>query len=624
MDKTERNNRPEVLTADKAEATEAIGQKKPDENGQAIPRDTVVPDKPLPRGTSVPSEPTPGAEAVDAREMKPLREPSAPTSEVPGISHALEALSDEQLDAMLDRLIRIKQKKAAAEVAASLSTAESGENPASERPKKARTGPVILPDPTCFEDMTDPSVLAEEETTLPSQSETEAASTEAAVVISVPGEEAAPPGNTPTADGTEELDEETLAMYRDLVRRRKKQRRTVTVLLSVLGVLLLLLLLLLGYLKYYTPDIDDGKLPFDPTVTGTADPNDTEKIPDDTAPTTEDGKGQGDPDDDFTPTVSDTYARRENVYNFLVLGIDRAANLSDVIMIVSYDVENGNAHVLQVPRDTYINVNGAKYHKLNAYFAASYNRSHKRGEARYRDAIASMVDFLEAGLCIKLDRYVCMDTAGFREIVDAIGGVTMDVPFDMDYEDPEQDLYIHLKAGYQHLDGEKAEQFVRFRKAYLNGDLGRISAQKLFLTALVKQIQSSLDIPTAVTLAKTVLTYLSTDLTAAEAGYFAKSALSLDLEKITYTTLPGGGAVNPTSGASYYVMYAENVRNLVNTYFNVYTREISKDVFLGNSTHFTSTEAYIAEVFLSSIMQNDTESAKDVDPSGADIPVRGK
>ena len=233
-----------------------------------------------------------------------------------------------------------------------------------------------------------------------------------------------------------------------------------------------------------------------------------------------------------------------------------------------------------------------------------------------------MASFIENGLCIRLDRYICMDTAGFREIIDAIGGVDMEVPFDMDYEDPEQDLYIHLKAGYQHLDGEKAEQFVRYRSGYLEGDIGRISAQRLFLTALANQVKTKLDLSSAVSIAKTALQYVTTDLSVAEIGYFAKNAFSVDLAKMTFTTLPGGGVINPDTGASYYVMYAENVRKIVNEQFNVYNREITREVFLSNAKNFTNTASYISAVFLSEINDSGTVTAGDIQTSTPDIPHR--
>jgi len=410
---------------------------------------------------------------------------------------------------------------------------------------------------------------------------------------------------------SDDMDEATIAVYRGLVLRRRRQRRLLIALITAFGLLLLTIAVFAGYMTLYRPTLDDDTPSFWGEESTAPDDSGADSISDSAAVS----------DDIITPVVDDGYARREDVYNFLVLGVDRAANLSDVIMVVSYDVKNGEIHVLSLPRDTYINV-GASYHKLNAYFSAAYNRSAKKGTERYRDAIDSMSAFIERGLCIKLDRYICMDTAGFREIIDAIGGVDMEVPFDMDYEDPEQDLYIHLKAGYQHLDGAKAEQFVRFRSAYLEGDIGRISAQRLFLTALANQVKTKLDVSTAVSIAKTAIDYVTTDLTVAEIGYFVKSALSVNMDSISFTTLPGGGVINPDTGASYYVMYAETVRSIVNDRFNVYTREITREVFLSNSTKFTSDASYISAVFLAEIPDSGKITAGELESGAPDIPRR--
>ena len=335
----------------------------------------------------------------------------------------------------------------------------------------------------------------------------------------------------------------------------------------------------------------------------------------------EDTDGNGIPDGLPVSDSGSGFTRRKDVYNVLILGVDRAANLADVILLAQFDVGGKAVHLVSVPRDSYVNV-GSNYHKINAYFAASYNRSSSEGAKRVADAALALKSFLESGFCVKIDRYVLMDLEGFRKTVDAIGGVEMDVPYDMDYEDPEQDLYIHLKAGYQLLDGDRAEQFVRFRKGYLNGDIGRISAQRLFLLSFAKKLKSSLSVQTVVTLAPTILPYLNTDVSAGEAAYFGKAALSVEYENATFTTVPGGGATNPVSGASYYVLYAGAVREIVNRYLNVYEEEISEELFLSSSTSFTSSDSYIREIFLSSYGEIDTVTGADLARDGIDVPLR--
>lgn len=567
---------------------------------------------------------TTAAAGTPAAPEKKLSDPAALLADLP-----LDTLSEEQLNDLLARLKDAKKQK----------ETEQAETEAEEPPTPYDPS-AVMPDPACFTDLDgspdedselieivpgvmlppltreEADILTGELNTVGNPADGSPADDNLAddKIADTDGTEAAAdaPGSTGTEPDAGPQDPIAAAMERELIARRKSQRRLFIILLTVVGIMLFMLILLASYLRLYKPTIDDT-LPFRPVgeETEAGEPDDDPHAPD--TPVTD--------DDVPAPAIIDSYARREDVYNFLILGIDRAANLSDVIMIVSYDVKHQDLNVLQIPRDTYIDV-GSNYHKINAYFSAAYNRSRLRGEERYRDAVASMKSFLEAGLCIKLDRYVCMDTEGFRAIIDAIGGVDIDVPFDMDYEDPFQDLYIHLKAGYQHLDGEGAEHFVRFRKAYLNGDIGRISAQQLFLTALAHQIKDNLTVSSAVSAAKAVLDYVMTDITPAECGYFAKYALSVDMAAISFTTLPGGNVANPDSGASYYVLYADAVRKLVNADFNVYTQDISEAVFLANNRKFQSAEVYVHEVYQKKNMNSGTVTADDIERDSVDIPVR--
>lgn len=554
---------------------------------------------------SVTPEPKEAAPDPNAPSEKALTPPAPPPSPV----HIPP--SEAPVPCPAERATNEAVLKKAEEAAIALAQTEQQSAPAAE--EAASDSTVIFPDPSCFDHLGeeprngvdfDPSMSTYSGADEPDRND---------------GRDfPAPPAPRKVSDydtrplSSDDMDTETIAIYRNLVLRRRKQRGLLISLVIVFAVLLLLIGGIIAFVTLYKPTVDDDPPPFwsgetqadsEPDVTGTADSVNEAEIT------------------QTAPVITDSYDRRNGVYNFLVLGVDRAANLSDVIMIVSLDTEAQDVHVLSLPRDTYIDV-GSTYHKLNAYFSASYNRSASRGNERYRDAIESMAALIENSLCIRLDRYVCMDIAGFREIIDAIGGVDMEVPFDMDYEDPAQDLVIHLKAGYQHLDGEKAEQFVRYRSGYLEGDIGRISAQRLFLTALVNQVKTKLDLTTAINIAKTALQYVTTDLTAAEIAFFAKSAFSIDLADITFTTLPGGGVINPDTGASYYVMYAENVRQIVNEQFNVYEREITREVFLNNSKKFTSDAPYISAVFLSEIDDSGTITAGEIQSEAPEIPHR--
>ncbi len=160
-------------------------------------------------------------------------------------------------------------------------------------------------------------------------------------------------------------------------------------------------------------------------------------------------------------------------------------------------------------------------------------------------------------------------------IVDAVGGVDIDIPADMDYDDPEQDLAIHLKAGQHHLNGAQAEGFVRFRSGYEQVDIGRVDAQKLFMSAFLQKIKSTVSITNVALITKLVdevTANLTTDLSAADMVYFARNALGLDLSAVRMMTIPcdyaGGLVINRAATLA-----------AINGCFNIYNNDITDTIF---------------------------------------------
>ena len=176
-------------------------------------------------------------------------------------------------------------------------------------------------------------------------------------------------------------------------------------------------------------------------------------------------------------------------FRCLILGIStdqENVDLTDTIMVASYNPNTQKATLLSIPRDTYTGKNAAKataYEKINAL----YSRKHRPDET-----LAAVNEI--TGLDIKY--YVVVKTEALIKMVDVIGGVTFNVPIDMNYDDTSQNLHIHLKAGEQVLDGDKAEQLVRFRhnnngtsypEEYGDNDVGRMRTQREFITQVIKQ-----------------------------------------------------------------------------------------------------------------------------------------
>ena len=124
--------------------------------------------------------------------------------------------------------------------------------------------------------------------------------------------------------------------------------------------------------------------------------------------------------------------------NFLVVGMDDAWSGSDVIMLASLNADEGSLRIVQIPRDTYINRENSQNHKLNSVFAnaiAAAHQSGQQGAEAIHTASRSLVSFLETNLGVPIDHYVTLRTGGLRAIVDAVGGVTLTIPRDIDYDD---------------------------------------------------------------------------------------------------------------------------------------------------------------------------------------------
>lgn len=166
------------------------------------------------------------------------------------------------------------------------------------------------------------------------------------------------------------------------------------------------------------------------------------------------------------------------VYTCLLVATDKGGSNTDTIMlaVIRYDDVN-KIDLISIPRDTRVlNPNGnGGYVKINSIMARSGGK------------INGLVSEVRKVTGIPINDFVLIDITGVKKSVDLFGGVDFDVPMDMDYEDGWQNLYIHLKKGMQKIDGEKAEQLLRFRYGYPDADLGRTKVQREFMMAAFKQ-----------------------------------------------------------------------------------------------------------------------------------------
>ena len=270
-------------------------------------------------------------------------------------------------------------------------------------------------------------------------------------------------------------------------------------------------------------------------------------------------QGPGETND---PTVTDpspgtlVLNRREGVYTCLMLGVADQGG-SDTIMLGVFDTKAKSASLISIPRDTVVSYNGVRI-KINA--AYSYGRV---------NAVSRCVSEM---LAVPIDFYVTVDTRAFREIVDKIGGVYFDVPPGMDYEDPYQNLYIHLAPGYRKLNGEDALKLVRCRSAYASQDIGRAETQRKFLAAMVKQTITLSNIDKVTDLIGIVNTYVKSDMKLSDMVYFGTQAIGMDLDAAMTSTVLSTNWVSP-----YIVPKETEVLKLVNS-LGIYEEEVPASV----------------------------------------------
>ena len=178
---------------------------------------------------------------------------------------------------------------------------------------------------------------------------------------------------------------------------------------------------------------------------------------------------------------------------------------------------------------------------------------------------------------IPTDYRAQVNVKGFRGVVDAIDGVDLYVPQDMNYEDEYQDLYIHLKKGQQHLNGKKAEQFVRFR-GYPEGDVARLDAQKRFINAFLDKLLSFSTVTKIDSIISEIQENVYTDISFNNMLRFANKILLMDLKNDVHMyTLPGTGEyIGPVS---YFVADRQKTIELINEEFNVFNTPLMDEDF---------------------------------------------
>ena len=229
---------------------------------------------------------------------------------------------------------------------------------------------------------------------------------------------------------------------------------------------------------------------------------------------------------------------------FAIYGVDKGEALSDVIIVASFDKIKNTINTISIPRDTYVEMSEKNREELREKgrrvpsggmkINAVHSFAGKYGNEYLSRQIEEMLD-------IHIDYYFEVNLESFDKIVDAVGGIEIDVPTNMYYRDPTQNLYINIKKGPQIMDGKTAQGFVRFRQ-YFTGDIQRIEMQKLFLRALMEKITSTETfLSNLPELVKIFIENTETNMTIRDAVEYAPYIKNISLEKLTMETLPGDG-----------------------------------------------------------------------------------
>jgi LCP family protein required for cell wall assembly len=227
--------------------------------------------------------------------------------------------------------------------------------------------------------------------------------------------------------------------------------------------------------------------------------------------------------------------------------------LSDVMLLVRFDPETEKMVVLSIPRDTRVEMEGFGTIKINA---ANVDGG--------PSASARLVSQLLGD--VPIDRYVRVNVGGVQKLVDALGGVTVNVPKDMKYQDDTQHLYINLKQGRQHLNGDKTLQLLRYRHDG-NGDIGRIERQHMVMRALMEQTLTPTTVARLPQILSIIQSHLDTNLSVEELVALAGFAVKTGRSKVQMLVVPGQANGDGQRDISYWLPDYDRIQKIVTQYF---------------------------------------------------------
>ncbi len=253
---------------------------------------------------------------------------------------------------------------------------------------------------------------------------------------------------------------------------------------------------------------------------------------------------------------------KSNRVNFVILGMEDIR--TDTIIFASFCPDTKKVSLMNIPRDTYIHRKGyntAEQRKINSIYG-------DHGVAGVKKTISHILDD------VPIHHYVMLDYKGVEKIVDALGGVEVDVPFHMKYKDPTANppLNIDISPGKQVLNGEKSIEFLRFRKGnnkkigYIDGDLGRIKSQQGFVESFIGKASNNI-----LTVITKGFSHVKTDISLVDTLSYGRKIIGIKDEDFELLTLPGYAEFRKIQKKilSYYVYDKNETTKLLEKIYNV-------------------------------------------------------
>lgn len=250
-------------------------------------------------------------------------------------------------------------------------------------------------------------------------------------------------------------------------------------------------------------------------------------------------------------------AQKDGVFTVLVVGTDAAAQLTDTIVVATFDTKDKSVAILNIPRDTISRAANGETHKINSAYG--------------RGGMDRLVTEIKNLLGYEVNRYVIVNFTAFTRIVDAIGGIEVEVPEDM-YKNT-GDMLIDLKAGRQVLDGEHALMLMRYR-GYANADIDRINMQQEVYRAVIDQLATPATILKLPSLTSIIAQNVQTNMSVGELIWIGTNYVSMDTDDVVTNTLPH--TPRYINNISYILPDERGILSLVNEYYNPYNEEITR------------------------------------------------